>query len=71
MGYFCEIQCVNLGDTWQFIFIDMGYFSKHLKGYGIQETPFQGLSSVASVCVCVCARARACVRACVRVCVCV
>ena len=26
---------LNLGDICQFIFRDMGYYSKYLKGYGI------------------------------------
>ena len=34
--------------------MDIGYFSNYLNVYGIPETPFQGLSSVAIVCVCVC-----------------
>ena len=33
---------VDFGDICQFLFRDMGYFSKYLKGYGILGTPLPG-----------------------------
>ena len=34
---------VNFGDICPFLPMDMGYFSKYLKGYGISGSSFQGL----------------------------
>ena len=34
------------GDICQFLFRDMEYFSKYLKGYGILGTPFRGLNRI-------------------------
>ena len=55
MGKFCENlkyfkrygdRKLNLGDICPFLFRDMGYFSKYLKGYGIPGTPFLGLDAI-------------------------